>query len=116
MRFGRPAVPTADTTAANTSTVAPQTHAPEPSPPPAARAETAPPELSALPETMRAALPEITISAHFYSDDPSSRMASVNGSIVREGDQAAGGLTVRRITPDGVVFEASGRLFTVPVR
>ncbi len=116
MRFSRPAVPTADTTAADNPTVAPQAQAPEPSPPPAAPAETALPELSALPETMRAALPEITISAHFYSDDPGSRMASVNGRIVHEGDQAAGGLTVRRITPDGVIFEASGRLFTVPVR
>ncbi|HDZ61817.1 MAG TPA: hypothetical protein ENH40_01570, partial [Nitrospirae bacterium] len=39
-----------------------------------------------LPASVQQGLPEITISAHIYSNETSSRMISINGSVLMQGD------------------------------
>jgi general secretion pathway protein B len=74
----------------------------------------APPALDRLPPSVRNGLPEIQISAHFYSKKPAARLVSVNGRILREG-QEMNGLKVEEITQNGVIFLHGGRKFFVDV-
>lgn len=67
--------------------------------------------LHELPPSVQSSLPEITISAHYYDSDPPSRVATVNGRVVHEGQTVSPGLTIERITPSGVVFGFEGYLF-----
>ena len=69
-----------------------------------------------LPDAVRQQLPDIHIDAHlFYKDRPSSRFASINGKIMREGNMLSSNLKVAEISPEGVVFSYQKYLFYVPV-
>ena len=68
-----------------------------------------------LPESVRKGLPEITISALFYSAKPSSRLASVNGKILREGQPIADNLLLKEIKRDGVVLTHKDQTFFLEV-
>jgi general secretion pathway protein B len=57
-----------------------------------------------LPPSIQQSLPPITISVSLYSDEPDSRMAKINGAMIREGEYLTTGLRVEEITPDGVIF------------
>jgi hypothetical protein len=70
-------------------------------------------ELSQLPSEIKKELPDISISGHIFSDNPASRMANINGSIVREGENVARGLMVDEITLSGVIFSYQGFRFRV---
>lgn len=70
-------------------------------------------ELSQLPSEIRSELPDISISGHIFSDNPSSRLANINGHIVREGENVARGLTVDEITLSGVIFRYQDFRFRV---
>jgi hypothetical protein len=67
--------------------------------------------LHELPPSVQGSIPEITISAHYYDSDPASRVATVNGRVMHEGQIVSPGLTIERITPSGVVFGYQGYLF-----
>jgi general secretion pathway protein B len=56
-------------------------------------------------------LPDLTISGHFYDISPSSRVVTVGGRALHEGDAAAPGVKLERITPDGAVFSCEGYRF-----
>ncbi len=64
-----------------------------------------------LPLSVRQRLPDLTISGHFYNSRPSFRIVTVGGRTLHEGDAAAPGLRVERITPDGAVFSFEGYSF-----
>jgi general secretion pathway protein B len=68
-------------------------------------------ELSQLPLDIRKELPEILIFGHIYSNDPSSRLVNINGSIIREGEKVTSGLKVVEITMNGVIFDYQGIRF-----
>jgi general secretion pathway protein B len=68
-----------------------------------------------LPPNIQAKLPEFRISAHFYSSNPASRLASVNGRVLREGQKLATGLTLREITRDGLIFTFETYTFQVEI-
>ncbi|MBU0675293.1 MAG: general secretion pathway protein GspB [Proteobacteria bacterium] len=68
-----------------------------------------------LPTQIREGLPEITIFAHYYATEPSSRMVSINGRLRREGQVISNGLTLKEITPDGVVFTFQDHQFHMDV-
>lgn len=68
-------------------------------------------ELSQLPSSVREGLPEIKISGHVFSNNPSSRIANINGDILREGDTVTSGLKVREITMTGIIFDYEGFRF-----
>jgi general secretion pathway protein B len=66
-----------------------------------------------LPDHIRAALPEMSISLHFYSNEPSARLVRMNGQHLREGDLVDDGLRLLEITRNGVVLSYSGYRFRV---
>ncbi|MBI4681935.1 MAG: general secretion pathway protein GspB [Nitrospirae bacterium] len=70
-------------------------------------------EFSQLPEETKKELPNISISAHIYSNNPGARIANINGSNIREGEEVIKGLKVREITISGVIFDYQGLLFQV---
>jgi hypothetical protein len=57
-----------------------------------------------LPLSIQQNLPPITISVCLYSDESASRMARINGSMIREGEYLTAGLKLEEINPDGVIF------------
>ena len=67
--------------------------------------------MSELPLSVRQKLPNLTISGHFYDSRPPSRIVTVGGRILHEGDAAAPGVILERIAPDGVVFSCEGYRF-----
>jgi len=69
------------------------------------------PTVAELPPAIQRSLPGIRISAHIYSENPSSRMVIINDRTLREGQVVVGGLVLKEITRDGVVFQFQGRRF-----
>ncbi len=70
-------------------------------------------DISRIPEAVRKKLPEISITGHIYSDDPSSRIVNINGIIMREGDTLAEGLKLEEITISGVILDYRGLRFSI---
>ncbi|MEA3547068.1 MAG: general secretion pathway protein GspB [Thermodesulfobacteriota bacterium] len=80
------------------------------------RAQREPLHLMQLPLSVQKELPEFHISAHVYfAKKPASRLVSINGRIVREGDTFVPDLKVKEITSDGVIFSYHEYLFHVPL-
>lgn len=96
--------------------------APEPDIRPAARAASeraalpaaTVPTLNDLPAESTTGLPRLNIDLHVWSGDPQTRFAVINGQRVHEGSQLHEGLTVERITQDGVVLNYHGNHFLLP--
>lgn len=70
-------------------------------------------ELGELPLNIRQALPDISISAHIYSNNPSSRLVNINGNIVHEGETVTPELEVDEITMNGVILKYKGYRFSM---
>lgn len=68
------------------------------------------PNLRELPASLRTRLPDMTLSVHIYSASPAGRMASINGQMLREGQQF-GPLQLQSITPRGVILSFEGQEF-----
>lgn len=68
-----------------------------------------------LPVNVRNDLKELSISVHYYANDPSSRMASVNGRIMRQGQAVKDGLVLDEITRKGVIFTFRKYRFSMDV-
>lgn len=61
------------------------------------------------PESMRKALPAMSVAVHAYSSKPEERLVSINGQLLKEGDTLAPGLTLEQITPEGMIFDYRGK-------
>jgi general secretion pathway protein B len=72
--------------------------------------------LQELPQSLRRNLPDFSISTHLYSADVTSRMARVNGQMLREGQFLSAGLKLEEITSDGLVFDFQGYRFRVGLK
>jgi len=68
-----------------------------------------------LPEDIRSDLPELNIAAHYFSNNPSARMASINGRIMRQGQTITRGLIIEEITREGVIFSFRKHRFILKV-
>ncbi len=68
-----------------------------------------------LPPVIRQELPKIEISAHIYDLNPSSRIISIHGRAVHEGDDVAAGLRLESIIPEGVILSYKGYRFYRPL-
>ncbi|UCE79332.1 MAG: general secretion pathway protein GspB [Nitrospiraceae bacterium] len=64
-----------------------------------------------LPYSVQKELPELIITVHLYSDDPSSRMINTYGKTVKEGQAVTDDLKLEEITPDSVIFSYKGYKF-----
>lgn len=69
------------------------------------------PDIDKLPASVREKLPPLAISFHFYSHDPGSRMVSINGHLLREGQTMNEDLKVEEIIADGVIMSFQGDRF-----
>ena len=63
-----------------------------------------PVRVAELPTSVQRQIPDIRFSSHIYANDPSLRMVNINGRIVREGDSVADGISLVKISEDGVVL------------
>lgn len=70
-------------------------------------------EFSELPINIRHDLQVISISAHIYSNNPSSRLVNINGSIIHEGGNVTPELKVDEITMNGVILKYRGYRFNM---
>jgi general secretion pathway protein B len=70
-------------------------------------------DLNQLPSEIKKELPDISISGHIYSNNHRSRLATINGHIVREGEDVVRGLKVDEITMTGVILSYQGFRFHV---
>ena len=68
-----------------------------------------------LPPDIRSALPELVIAAHYYASKPSSRMASINGRIMRQGQSVTDGLILEEIIREGVILSFHDYRFSLEV-
>ncbi len=68
-----------------------------------------------LPADIRSALPELVIAAHYYSSKPASRMASINGRIMRQGQSVTEDLILEEIIPEGVILSYLDYRFSLEV-
>ena len=86
-------------------------------PPPTARTkpENEIPLLASLPRSLREAIPELTISFHVYTQNSATRLVSINGRIIRQGQEVAPDLTLEEITAKGVIFNYKGDRFRMEV-
>jgi len=77
-------------------------------------AQPALPSIWELPYSTRKDLPAIDLTMHVYADAPADRFVVVKGERHVEGDQIADGVTIKRITADGMVLDFKGQDFTFP--
>lgn len=84
-----------------------------PPPIPAPRAEAPVQSAADLPADARAELPNVHITGHTYSDNPTLRMLMIDGHMVVEGQAISPGLRLERIGPHQAVFNHRGTRFSV---
>ena len=84
-----------------------------PSEPEGATARTAP-HLVELPLSFQKRVPDLIFNSHIYASAPSARRVMINDNYLRPGESFSG-ITVERITEEGVELSMDGRRFRVGV-
>lgn len=69
------------------------------------------PHVYQLPGSVQKNIQQLSLSFLVYSKTPRDRMVSVNGKMLREGQQVSPGLTLQEITPNGAIFTYEGHRF-----
>lgn len=69
------------------------------------------PDFRQIPASLRNTIPKISLSFLVYSDKPSERRVTINGKVLREGDEVAEGLKLEQITQEGAVLSYRGFQF-----
>lgn len=64
-----------------------------------------------MPESFRRELPPLAVSGVVYAAVASSRLALVNGQVMREGETLPSGVTLERVFPLSAVFSFRGQRF-----
>jgi general secretion pathway protein B len=82
-------------------------------PPPGAAADDRVPLYEDLSEELRARMPELKMSMHFYVTDPDRRLVRINGRLLREGAWLSDNLQLIEITPDGATLDYLGKAFEI---
>lgn len=68
-----------------------------------------------LPANIRNELPELKFAGHTYAQTPLSRLIIINSKILREGGMISPDLRLFEITPDGVILDFRGTVFSLKV-
>lgn len=66
-----------------------------------------------LPPALREQMPPLTLSMHFFADDPQRRLVRVNGQLLHEGDSLAGDIDIVEIIETGIVLDFTGLQFVL---
>ncbi len=72
-------------------------------------------KLDELPPDIRKDIPDLKVSAHFFSTDHQARFARVNDRILHEGESLSEGLKVDEINASGTVFNYRGYRFQINI-
>ena len=72
------------------------------------------PHLVELPLSFQKRVPDLIFNSHIYASEPSSRRVMINDNYLRVGESFSG-ITVERITEEGVELSMDGRQFRVGV-
>jgi len=72
-------------------------------------------KINDLPQPVLSNLPDLSLSLHLYNTEPSSRLISVKGKTLREGQELAPGLKLEEITRSGAVFSFEHYRFQVGI-
>lgn len=72
------------------------------------------PHLVELPLSFQKKVPDLIFNSHIYASEPSSRRVMINDNYLRPGESFSG-ITVERITEEGVELSMDGRRFRVGV-
>ncbi len=73
------------------------------------------PGLEDLSGSTRAAIPDLHLAGHTYSENPTKRMIIINDTILREGDRLDETIKLVEITWTGVILDYNGEQFTVDI-
>lgn len=92
--------------------------APQPAPPPQAaqpaeRQDSEPLTLRELPEQIQREIPALKIGGYIYSSNPAERSLLINNKLLREGDEAAPGLTLEKMLRGSVVLNYKGYRYRI---
>ena len=69
------------------------------------------PEYSQVPASVKNDIPKLSLSFLVYSEKPAERRVTINGKVLREGDEISEGLKLEKITHEGAVFNYRGYHF-----
>ena len=72
-------------------------------------------ELKELPPAIKSSLPELKISAHYYTAEPQARFTRINDLNLKEGQALTTGVKLEEITPEGVVLSYQGYHFRMGI-
>ncbi len=73
------------------------------------------PQLSELPQSLQAKIPDLTFSSHMYSSQDKFRSITINGKRLKQGRYYNEHLYVNEITEKGAIMGFEGTLFEVDV-
>jgi general secretion pathway protein B len=73
-------------------------------------------KLSELPPSVKNSLPDFSITAFLYSEQPSGRMARINERMMREGQEVEPGVRIEEIVSNGVILSYKKFHFFVSVK
>jgi cytoskeletal protein RodZ len=88
----------------------PFTSAPQPQ---SATADDRMPLYQDLSEELRARMPGLNMSMHFYAKAPERRLVRINDRLMHEGDWLSGELQLVEITPNGATLDFLGKAFEI---
>lgn len=60
---------------------------------------------------MKDSIPKVSLSFLVYSEKPADRRVTINGKVLREGDEVSEGLKLESITHEGAVLSYKGFRF-----
>ncbi len=66
-----------------------------------------------LSEELRARIPTLNMSMHFFARDPDRRLVRINGRLLRQGDWLNDNLQLVEITADGATLDFLGKAFAL---
>jgi hypothetical protein len=73
--------------------------------------QTSIPLLRELESVLQRDIPALNVSVHIYTDIPEQRMARINGTMTRQGQQMSNDLTLEEIRPDSLILSFRGEKF-----
>ncbi|HJW57709.1 MAG TPA: general secretion pathway protein GspB [Burkholderiaceae bacterium] len=85
-----------------------KTAAAKKAPPPPAAAPAPVLALRDLPETIQRQIPPLKVGGYIYSSNKAERSVLINDRLLAEGDEAAPGLVLERMQPDGMIMRYQG--------
>lgn len=71
-------------------------------------------KLTELDEAFQSQIPSLNFQTHIFSSEANKAWVKVNGNIVKEGDNIAQGLRLKKITPQDVILEYKQKTFSLP--